>query len=151
VVARLRRDSPERDEVALISKRHDPLRIVLRHWKQRLQDPLDPLAQAGREPFKYQMGVLLGHRRAGVRTDVVTQHDVVQRHGQRGTVGEVRDDERVGNTAVLVDYHEVGDTLGVACGDEVADDRVAAVESVGIGEDEAEFLGGGCQRESTED
>jgi hypothetical protein len=34
----------------------------------------------------------------------------------------------------------------VACGDEVADDRVAPVQPVGIGEDEAEFLGGSAGR-----
>ena len=50
------------------------------------------------------------------------------------------DDHGVGATTGLVKEDEVGDALGEAGGGEGTDHGVAAVEAIGIGEDEAQLL-----------
>lgn len=41
----------------------------------------------------------------------MSEGDVVQRHGEGRAVGEMGDDECVGNTTMFVDDDEVGDGL----------------------------------------
>ena len=54
---------------------------------------------------------------------------------------EVRDGEGGGNTAVLVEENDVGETGGVGALDEVWEHEIASVEADGRGEEEADFFG----------
>ena len=73
----------------------------------------------------------------------------MQGEREGGAVREVGDEHGVGAAAGLVQDDQVGDVLGGAGGGEGADDGVATVETVGVGEDEAEFLGKSRKRLAT--
>lgn len=129
----------EGDEVVLVGERHDTLRIVLGDREECLEDARNALSEAGRKPVHDEMRVLLGHGRVG-GGDVVAERDVVERHAERGAVGEVADDHGIGYAAVLMHEHEVGHALRETRLHEILHDRVAAVEADRVGEAETEFL-----------
>lgn len=56
-------------------------------------------------------------------------------------MGEMGDNESVGDTTMFMDDDEVCYTLSITCGDEVFDDGVTSVETVGVGENQSEFFG----------
>ena len=81
------------------------------------------------------MWKLLADRTCRMGRDIVAENDIVEGHGEGGTVGKVRDDEGIGNTSVLVDEDKVGDAVGETGWDEVGHGGVSAVEAVGIRKD----------------
>lgn len=66
--------------------------------------------------------------------------DVVKRHGESRAMREMGDNEGVGDTTMFMDDDEVCYALSITCGDEVFDDSVTSVETVGVGENESKFL-----------
>ncbi len=72
--------------------------------------------------------------------DVVARHHVGEAEEGRGAVGEVADDEPVGLASVLVDEDEVRHLVLAAGVDELLGGVVAAVDALGVGEDEAHLL-----------
>ena len=134
-------NSPERDEIPIVDKGHNALRIVLRDREQGLQDAHHPLAEARAESVEDEMRILLANRRVGMARHVVAQRDVMEGHGQCRAVWEVRDDECIWHAAVFVNDEKVGNVLRKACLDEGFGGGGSSVEPERIGEDEAEFLG----------
>ena len=70
--------------------------------KQMFQDLHDPLPERGAEALEHKVRVRLADGPARRGRDVVAQLDVVQREGRGGPVREVRDRQRGGDAAVLV-------------------------------------------------
>lgn len=70
----------------------------------------------------------------------MSKGNVVEGHRESGAVGEMGYDKGVGDTTVFVDDEEIGYALSITCGDEVFDDCVTSVETVGIGENKSQFL-----------
>lgn len=54
---------PEADIVIVISKRDDPLGVLLGHGEQVLEDVCRPLAEIRLEIVEHEVGVLLAHGR----------------------------------------------------------------------------------------
>lgn len=70
----------------------------------------------------------------------MSKGNVVEGHRESRTVGEMGYDKSVGDTTVFVDDNKIGYALSITCGDEVFDDCVTPVETVGIGENKSQFL-----------
>lgn len=89
------RHLPERDEVALVGKRHGALRVLLRDREEVSEDVHNALAELGLKAVEDEVRVLLRDGRGRVRGNVVPEDDVVEGEVDRRTVGEVGDDESV--------------------------------------------------------
>lgn len=70
----------------------------------------------------------------------MSKGNVVEGHRESRAVGEMGDDKSVGDTTVFVHDEEIGNALSITCGDEVFDDCVTSVETIGIGENKSQFL-----------
>lgn len=152
---------PKRDEVVLVGKGHDALGVGLGDGEEMLQDVADleirtapslcyPLAELRFELVEHQMRVGFGN--SALVLQIVAQDDVEEGEVGRRPVGKVRDDHAVWRlavkrrgltwfTAVLVQDNQVRDVVGFAGFDNVLHNVVAAIDSLGVGNHQADFLG----------
>ena len=69
--------------------------------------------------------------------------DVVEREINGRPVGEVGDDEGVGSSAVFVHHNQIGDIVRSTCFSQFFNDVVSSIDTMGIREDESQFLRSG--------
>ena len=66
--------------------------------------------------------------------------DIVEGQAESRTVWQMRDDHGVRDTTVFMDHDEVRDFVCAASLDEFLHDVVSSVYSIGVGEDQTQFL-----------
>ena len=153
LVARFHKDVvSDLNAILPIHKSHDatPQLLARRRRRHRLsgrkqvfEDLHDALPERGAEALEDEVRVRLtdGPTRGG--GEVVAQLDVVQGEGGGGPVREVRDRQRGGDAAVLVQDAQVAQPGRVRARDQVRQDQVAPVQPDGGRQQQADLLGEG--------
>ena len=69
--------------------------------------------------------------------------NVIEREINGRSVGEVGNDEGVGRSTVFVHHNQIGDVVRSACLSQFFHDIVSSIDTMGIREDESQFLRSG--------
>mmetsp|Transcript_28403 Transcript_28403/g.74622 ORF Transcript_28403/g.74622 Transcript_28403/m.74622 type:complete len:214 (+) Transcript_28403:347-988(+) len=127
------------DVVAVVHKGHDPLRVLFWDREEVLENALGALAKLSREVVKDEVGVRFRHR-ARPR-DIVPHHHVGEVEHGGGPKRQVAHHDAVGLAAVLVHHHNIGDIVGNAHFDELAQNVLPAVQPLGVWEEQLDLFG----------